>query len=132
MSSPHTGQRDPPPAPRPLPGGGLILLGGGRGRARALAGAGGTGRDVGLLVSRKGVMAEEKAEQALETQAGTVSSSLLPRGALGCCGHSLALEGGRETPTGLSSPSTGKARLPGKRPSLHTACPRHAGLDSPR
>ena len=84
---------------------------------RPLAGAGGTGRDAGLLVSRKGVIAEEKAEQPLENQAGTASVSLLlrePRAAVAA----LALEGARETPTGLLTPHWESPPPRGQCPSL--------------
>ena len=53
MSTPHTGQRDPPPAPRPLPGGESQPFWVVGEADRPLADAGGTGRGVGLLVSRK-------------------------------------------------------------------------------
>ena len=103
-----------PPAPSRLPGPSWAV-----GDAyRPLAGAGGTGRDVRLLVSRRGEIAEEKAEPR-DNQVGTVS--FLPREPWAAVGRS-ALEG--------SSPSTGKAHLPGECPSLPPT-PRHAGLDSP-
>ena len=78
---------------------------------RPLAGAGGTGRDAGLLVSRKGVIAEEKAEQPLENQAGTASVSLLLREPWAAVAARPWRARGRH-PQG-SSPRTGKARLPG-------------------
>lgn len=54
VSMPHTGQRDPPPAPGPSPEAKASPAGWWEEADRPLAGAGGTGRDVGLLVSRKG------------------------------------------------------------------------------
>ena len=120
MSTPHTGQRDPPPAPRPLPGGESQPFWVVGEADRPLADAGGTGRGVGLLVSRKGVMAEEKAEQPLENQAGTVSVSLLPREPRAAVGRS-ALEGGRETPTGLLTQHWESPPPGGEHPSLPPA-----------
>ena len=79
MSTPHTGQRDPPPAPRPLPGGESQSCGWWERPTDPWQVREGQGGMAGLLVSRKGVIAEEKAEQPLENQAGTASVSLLLR-----------------------------------------------------
>ena len=74
------------------------------------------------------MIAEEKAEQPLETQAGTASVSLLPREPRAAVGRS-ALEDGQETPTGLLTQHWESPPPGGERPSLPPA-PRHA-LDSP-
>ena len=120
MSTPHTGQRDPPPAPRPLPGGESQSCGWWERPTDPWQVREGQGGMAGLLVSRKGVIAEEKAEQPPENQAGTASVSLLlrePRAAVAA----LALEGARETPTGLLTPHWESPPPRGQRPSLPPA-----------
>ena len=117
MSTPHTGQRDPPPAPRPLPGGESQSCGWWERPTDPWQVREGQGGMAGLLVSRKGVIAEEKAEQPPENQAGTASVSLLlrePRAAVAA----LALEGARETPTGLLTPHWESPPPRGQCPSL--------------